>query len=147
MELFKIIIAGILSTTFMTVFSHILGKITGHCFNEAQLLNKILKKSHYFNADMGKNNFWGWFLHYIIGIVFAFALYIMYYRTGIDWNIPMWSLLGLGLGTIGATGWYIMYYFHPDAPKVNFKAFTFQLLIAHVIFSMVALMAFTIFTT
>lgn len=137
MEIFDIIFASIIATTIMTGFSHLAGALSGHRFNEAHLLNRFMRKSEGYPSDMGKNNYRGWAIHYLIGVVMATGLWVFFHLTNIGTGLILGTMLGFGAGCVGLGGWYLMFLLHNNPPKVDLQAFFFQLLAAHMIFGAV----------
>ena len=138
MELSIIVIAGLMGTSFMTIFSQILGKVMGQNFNEAELINKLL------NRRGRTYHYLGWYIHYAIGFIFAAGLRALYLLTEFERYIIIGIPIGLGLGAFGGMCWYIFFFKKTETPNLEFKNFFGQLLIAHVIFTVVVLSIFQI---
>ena len=132
-----ILIAGVVATTVMTLFSHLVSKIRKHEFNEAQLLNKFIDATE-FLPDVNKENaIWGWLIHYTMGIIFAAWMYCIF--KSFDSEITLWlgGILGLIAGMIGAVGWMGLFALHSKPPRTDVKEFIIQLLMAHCIFGVI----------
>ena len=134
MAIFIIFISGIIGTAVMTGFSHVMELITGHKFNEAHLLNGLIDRSNFSTSKIEGNHFLGWVIHFIIGVCMAAALYCYYFYLA-D-NVLIWTgiFLGFILGIIGITGWSMLINVHSNPPKITWKFFFAQLIVAHVIF-------------
>ena len=134
MEILAIFFSGILGTVVMTGFSHVVESLTDHKFNEAHLLNGLIKRLRSTAPNIGDNHYLGWVIHFAIGISMAAILYC-YYIYLAD-SISIWTGLFLGfiLGIIGIAGWYLIISYHDNPPKIDWKFFFIQLVVAHIIF-------------
>ncbi|WP_339715728.1 DUF6789 family protein [uncultured Kriegella sp.] len=132
--IYAILLAGILATTTMTLFSYLVSQIRNREFNEAQLLNKFIDNTKCLPEIPNENSLWGWFLHYGIGIFFTVWMYCLFITF--EWQPSIWlgAVLGLIAGMVGAVGWLSLFAFHPNAPETDLKEFLIQLLMAHCIF-------------
>lgn len=132
--IYAILLSGIVATTTMTIFSHLVSQIRNREFNEAQLLNKFIDNTKGLPEIPNENALLGWFLHYGIGIVFAAWMYCLFISS--EWQPTLWlgAVLGLIAGMVGAVGWLSLFAFHPNAPETDLKEFLIQLLMAHCIF-------------
>ncbi|SIQ90584.1 DUF6789 family protein [Maribacter ulvicola] len=134
MTIFTIFISGIIGTTVMTGFSHLVELITALKFNEAHLLNSFIDRSKSSTSNIARNHYLGWLIHFSIGICMAAVLYCCYFYM-ID-SVLVWSgvFLGFVLGVIGVAGWSMMISVHSNPPKIEWNYFFTQLIIAHIIF-------------
>ncbi|TVZ15455.1 hypothetical protein JM81_1699 [Maribacter sp. MAR_2009_72] len=143
MDVILIILSGILGTMVMTVFSHILEKMSGHKFNEAHLLNKLIDRCGTFDSDAEDNDIRGWAIHLAIGILMAMGLYF-YINYAKEFSVLISGVvIGFFLGIIGVLGWTIMFKKHSDPPEINLVYFFVQLICAHMIFGVSALWILT----
>ena len=134
MEIFAIFFSSILGTAIMTGFSHVVESLTDNKFNEAHLLNGLISNLKSVNSSIGDNHYLGWIIHFAIGIGMAAILYCYYFYIVDD--ISLWTGLFLGfiLGIIGVAGWSLMISYHDNPPKIEWKHFFIQLVVAHMIF-------------
>lgn len=138
----KILLAGIAATSLMTLFSYLVSRVTGRQFREPQLLNILIKRSKLISFAPGKSHLAGWLIHYTIGFIFVFIFALLWKNTALEPTVFTGALLGFLFGFIGITGWKIMFYLNPDPPEIAFKEFYFQLIIAHVIFGIGAVLPY-----
>ena len=126
--------AGILGTTIMTGFSHVVELLSGHKFNEAHLLNQLIGLSKTMKDYVDNNYYLGWLIHFLIGISMAAIMYAYYFHFSKD--IVIWTglIFGLALGVIGVAGWSMIISNHSNPPKINWTYFFLQLILAHMIF-------------
>lgn len=131
----QLILFSFCATLLMTFFSYLCGKITGNQFSEAKLLGRLIR-----SGNSGKTGPWklaGWIVHLAIGVIFGILL-----KWALNLIKPedllVYSIIGGVLaGILGVLGWETMFRFHSNPPKVNLKKFYTQLIIAHIIFSLV----------
>ncbi|WP_405384198.1 DUF6789 family protein [Maribacter sp. LLG6340-A2] len=143
MSVILIIVSGILGTMVMTIFSHILEKLSDHKFNETHLLNRLINRSKTFDTVAEDNDFRGWAIHLVIGILMAAGLFF-YLNHAKELNPLLCGLvLGFFLGIIGVLGWTVMFLKHSDPPEINLTYFFIQLICAHMIFGITALWILT----
>ena len=130
-------IAGIIGTMVMTLFSHIMELVTQEKFNEAQLINILISRSHS-PAEIGENHYFGWVVHFLIGVMMSFGLWLYYSKIMPPEFTYHGVCIGLGLGILGVFGWSLILNFHSNPPQNRWVLFFGQLIIAHIIFSMTA---------
>tara|TARA_R100000789_G_C2978135_1_gene142654 strand:+ start:281 stop:679 length:399 start_codon:yes stop_codon:yes gene_type:complete len=117
----------------MTAFSYLYSFFTGHQFREPELLNQLLN-SNALPIKATSNSWIGWFLHFLLGYVFAVLLYLTWNFLKIE---PSWSIAvisGIVAGFIGVFSWQCLFSLSPDPPAIPLFNFYFQLIIAHIIF-------------
>jgi len=134
MEILAIIISSILGTAIMTGFSQVVESLTDNKFNEAHLLNRFLNYLNFTTKKIGDNYYLGWIIHFAIGVTMATILYCYYFY--LSEGVFIWTGLFLGfiLGIIGVAGWLILVSYHKNPPKINWRFFFVQLIVAHMIF-------------
>ena len=130
--------AAVTGTTLMTSYSYALSSIKDRNFREPELLGNMLWK---LAPAINKKPAWitGWLLHYTIGVVFTtiYNRLVKKYRPGP--SVKSQIVIGLITGLAAIAGWHITKGIHPDPPNINYKKFYGQLLIAHIIFAIVAI--------
>ncbi len=144
MELAKILLGGIVGTSLMTFFSYLLGRLLKSDFLEPRLLNKLLHRSDSLSLNIKEDSMWGWAIHYLTGFLFSGTMMFYFHWSE---KFPSWgtgAFLGFILGLSGAIGWLITFRVHSSPPKIDLKAFLFQLVVAHVIFGLGATWVFRV---
>lgn len=137
----EILLPGITATSFMTLFSYIAGEIEDKNFSEPDLLSKLYNR---IDLDTNKetSKVIGWSGHYLIGIMFAFIYAeiwkTMKIRPGIKHGLTVGTISGVA--AIGA--WTTFFTLHPAPPGIHFKKYYAQLWVAHIIFGVVASLAY-----
>ena len=129
-----LILAGFAGTLVMTLFSHTLELLTSFKFNEAQLINILMYRSTKF-PEINENHYFGWIIHFLIGVLMVIGVWIYYNQISPIPYSDYGICLGLGLGTIGISGWTLILTFHSNPPKIRWAYFFGQLILAHVLFS------------
>lgn len=134
----KIIIAGIVGTTFMTLYSHYKSKDEDEQYTEPILLNKLIDRSG-MHVKVNNNHPAGWLWHYAIGILFVTSYYVLW-RKALK-EPKLWRILVVGSvsGVIAVTDWELMFIINPAPPKNDRYGYYRQLFIAHIIFAAFAL--------
>jgi hypothetical protein len=135
--LIRIIIATIVATSAMTLFSYIVSASAKELYKEPVLIAYILNKLQIEIAPEQKIIL-GWLLHYCIGFCFVVVYhYLWFYEImKMSWSVAF--IFGILSGIIGILGWIILFKISPQQPKINFKGYYIQLLIAHIVFAVVA---------
>jgi hypothetical protein len=137
MKFIKILSAGLLATSVMTLFSYKTSKMTKHQFREPQLLATLMTRI----MSQEKNpahDIHGWLLHYFVGILFVTGYDQIWHKMRVCPRLTDGALLGGISGVVGAEVWSLLLRLHPDPPKVNLKKYYRHLLAAHVVFGIFA---------
>lgn len=142
MEFKLIFLSGLIATSLMTLFSYLVSNITKHQFREPQLLNILLQRSPAVPLKPGLKNITGWIIHYSIGWLFVTIMAFLWERTFIEPSTISGAILGLFFGFIGIAGWKVFFYLSPKPPEIKFDKFYFQLIIAHIIFGIGAVLPY-----
>lgn len=136
MDTKSIAAAAVTGTTFMTLFSEAVSKAKGSNYNEAKILGELLNRITPLNKQQAQIA--GWVGHYAVGMAFA-AVYAAYLektkaKPGLFNSIIYGALSGLA----GAAIWHATFKAHPNPPGVDLKNYYKQLVLAHVVFGVVA---------
>lgn len=141
---FQIVLASIISTVLMTVFSYAISIIRGKQFREPVLLNKLLDRWVHMHITPHHSNPLGFLLHWFVGLLFVVVYHFIWVYT----NIPVawWSgaLFGAVSGIVGIGIWTITFLIHPNPPKVHLWGFFAQLFFAHIIFGVGAWLGYVL---
>ena len=141
-----IVIASILATSAMTAFSYAVSASFRDLYKEPVLLSYLLSELQ-INISPEKKNILGWILHYVIGVIFVLIYHFMWKHNILDLSWPVSILLGTISGFLGIISWFFMFKFTHFTPNIDFKGYYLQLLLAHIIFGIVAFMVYKYFKT
>ncbi len=136
MEIFKILVAGVVATSLMTIFSYGVSIVRSSQFREPQLLNILINRSRLFNFKLSKTSKVGWGIHYFIGLIFILIYDIIWKNTQLQPTLTPGIIFGFITGIIGVIGWKIMLSLHNNPPNIKWIEYYLQLIVAHVIFWM-----------
>lgn len=143
MNLLKIAAAAFSATNIMTAFSYLMSACFKKLFQEPVIMDYLLK--HLGIKLEGRwNKAAGWFAHYIIGFVMVLCYAVLWRYTDIDFGFISGIVFGMISGLIGVALWRKIYRtsIHRD---VSAKYYYIQLFTAHIVFAIVAVIAFKIF--
>jgi len=133
-------VAGIIGTTLMTGFSKIWGMLLSKEFSEPKLLTDLMRP--FIKKTKAKNNFIGWLVHYLIGILFAWGIYMYTTTSNGEYTYLTGLILGGLMGFMGVLGWIILIEAVKITPKLDVPAFFVQLVFAHIVFGLGAIWVF-----
>lgn len=145
MEITRIFLGGLVATSVMTGFSYLLSNLRNKQFREPELLNALLSRSPFFRLKLSKNSLAGWILHYLIGWMFVILFAVIWKEGLMPSSIISGSILGLAAGIIGVLGWRIFFAIVENPPKINWSEYYLQLIAAHVIFGICAVLVYQLF--
>lgn len=141
----KILIAGIVGTTFMTMYSYWKSKKENEQYVEPVMLNKLIDKSENLpDIQDNKTNPAGWGIHYLIGIIFVASYWLIWRRALKQPTTAKVLIIGALSGIIGIASWKLMFTKHDNPPQNNRLGYYKQLFTAHIVFSLTALLAYKI---
>lgn len=139
----KIIIAGVVGTTFMTLYSYLKSKQEKQEYVEPVMINKLIDKSE--NLPDVKNNDThpvGWGLHYLTGIAFVSAYWLIWHKALRKPTTLKIVVTGTASGLVGIAVWKLLFTQHDNPPHNYRYGYYRQLLIAHIVFSAFALASY-----
>lgn len=139
-----VFLAAVVGTTLMTLFSKLCGLVFSKEFSEPKFLDAILRPS---STGTKTNNLLGWAVHYLIGVLFAWAIYIFIENFAATYSYWHGILLGGFLGLVGILGWTVLLKFIKKPPQLELPAFFIQLVFAHIVFGVGALLVFRNFNS
>lgn len=136
----KIVIAGMVGTTFMTLYSYIRAKKEHQEYVEPVMINKLIDKSENLPEIANEeSNISGWVLHYATGIGFTTAYYLLWKKV-LNHPTPSRILItGAFSGVTGIAVWRLLFAQHERPPHNYRYGYYRQLFFAHIIFSLFAL--------
>jgi len=133
----QLIIVSIAATSAMTLFSYGASASFRELYKEPVLLTFMLTKLK-IELSPETKTILAWLLHYIIGFLFVLSYHFLWIRDILSISFLSGFLLGFISGIIGIIGWMIMFNLSHHQPPIDFKGYYFQLLLAHIIFGLVA---------
>lgn len=142
MKISKVLLASLIGTSFMTLYSYYVSKKEKQEFTEPILLNKLIDRSENLpeiEDDEKDTHPAGWLLHYGSGVLFVLCYYFLYKRALKSPSIIKGLLAGAASGLLGIAVWQIMFSSNTNPPKNNRYRYYRQLFIAHIIFSTLAI--------
>jgi hypothetical protein len=131
----KIIFSGITGTSLMTLFSYAVSGAGKKNFKEPELL-AALEKTALTDAIKALALPAGWGTHYSIGIVWAAVYEYFWQKKLMKRTVKNGLILGGLSGLTGIAIWKLTFKIHPDPPRIDFRKFYIQLLIAHLIYGL-----------
>lgn len=140
MKLSKFVIATVVGTTFMTLYSYWVSKKEKQQFTEPVLLNELIGRSESLpEINDTKTHLAGWAGHYGIGLAFIIAYYILWRRSLQSPSVPKALVVGAASGLAGIVAWKLMFAASNNPPGNDRYKYYRQLFVAHIIFSFAAL--------
>jgi hypothetical protein len=135
--------SGVLGTSVMTAFSHLLSDITHDNLSEPELLGRLYKEWQLpGHGQLGRIA--GWHLHYTMGVGWT-ALYALFLRKGwLTRKLSSSLKAGAVSGIVSVAAWEAMLRSTPNAPRINKLKFYGQLVPAHVLFAFIAIQSLSI---
>lgn len=136
----KIIIAGIVGTTFMTLYSYMKAKKEKQEYVEPVMINKLVDNSK--NLPEVQDNDThpvGWGLHYATGIAFMGAYYLLWKKALVKPTPARIMATGIISGVVGIAVWKLLFSQHKNPPRNYRYGYYKQLLVAHIVFSIAGL--------
>lgn len=135
MTVFQYIYISLLSTTAMSLFSLLLGKILGKPMLEPYWLNAV------FLHKKTTKHVLGWVLHYAAGLVFLYLIIVLE-----PWFTPLSTInrlcTGLLEGVLGVGMWQLLFCLTHKPEDLHVYSYYINLLLAHIMFATVALSMF-----
>jgi hypothetical protein len=139
------ILISCVSTSCMTLFSYGMAAVFRQQFREPKLLNILAIRLKILNASSGKNHPVGWVIHYVIGVLFVALIEWIRETAGFS-PLPLYYIVaGTSCGLIGVVMWFITFRIHPNPPKLRYRAFYIQLILAHITFGLALWCCLTVF--
>lgn len=139
----KIIVAGVVGTTFMTLYSYIISKKEKQEFTEPVLLNKLIDGSGNLpDIQDEKKHPAGWLAHYGVGILFVTSYWVLWRRSLKSPGIIKGLVAGAASGVVAIIAWKLMFAANDNPPQNDRYKYYRQLFYAHLIFSTLALFGY-----
>ncbi len=126
-------------TTTMTLFSYIASAIAKENFSEPEhlktMIHRLLPQLSTKQARIA-----GWAGHYAVGLVFMLVYHELWKAGRIKKKFGTGLLLGGISGAVAVAIWKATFKAHPSPPKTHFTGYYAQLVPAHVVFAVTALL-------
>ena len=129
----RILFAGIVGTSAMTLFSYLVSERKNKNFREPELLGQLIERLPIKSSNQSAH-IAGWAIHYAIGISFMVCYSKIWEHTRSKPTLSSGALLGAVNGLVGVSGWKLMFEAHPNPPAKELKPFFGHLILAHVVF-------------
>lgn len=141
LSLTHILQAGLAATILMTLFSYALSYAVQRNFKEPEILGVLLKRlaPHLHNIIY---HLFGWALHFAVGYLFVTAYSLLWENTAIKPTLLNGLWIGFVSGLVGIAIWHFTLKLHPNPPFLNLPAYYANLLVAHVVFGLGAVLAY-----
>lgn len=139
----KIILSGVVGTIFMTLYIRKKSKDEHQQFLQPVLLNKLIDNAKNLpDIKNKKNNPTGWVLHYGAGVSFVTAYYLLVKNVLLKPTITKILLTGTISGLIGIVIWKTLFKENHRPPQNNRFDYYRELLLAHIVFSLFAILSY-----
>ncbi|MFG4004083.1 hypothetical protein ACHRV1_20735 [Flavobacterium aquidurense] len=134
---FQLIIVSVAATSAMTLFSYAASASFRELYKEPVLLTFMLTRLNVELPAKSKATL-AWLLHYFIGFLFVVVYHVVWIKNILPVSFLVGFIFGFLSGVIGILGWMFMFKMSDHQPAIDFKGYYFQLLLAHIIFGLVA---------
>jgi H+/Cl- antiporter ClcA len=139
----KIIIAGIVGTTFMTLYSYLKAKKENQEYVEPVMINKLIDNSKNLPSMQDEDiHPAGWGLHYAAGVSFVGLYWLLWKKVLTKPTVPKILIVGALSGLVGILVWKMLFRQHKRPPYNYRHGYYRQLFTAHIIFSLFALVTY-----
>lgn len=130
----NVLLAALVGTTSMTLFSYLVSRKKNRDFKEPKLLGKMVYRAIP-EIKKPQAKVVGWCLHCGTGLFFTIMYKVLLDHTKLKSNLPEAVLLGVANGILAVGIWGTVFILHPDPPEIDFKKFFGHLVLAHVFFA------------
>ena len=136
----KVIIAGIVGTTFMTLYSYLKAKKENQEYVEPIMINRLIDNSKNLPSIRDEEiHPAGWVLHYITGIGFVSVYQLLSKDALTKPTFGKTFIIGSLSGLAGILVWKMLFKQHDQPPRNYRYGYYRQLFVAHIIFALAAL--------
>jgi hypothetical protein len=132
----SILICCFISTIVMTLFSGLVSQVVHQNYIEPYLLNKVFGAQ--FSNPMTRHSLMGWIVHFAFGCLFVISYHVLWYFKLVGHSWVSGLILGFISGLIGILGWRMLRRLTPDINELWQKNYYGQLLVAHILFGIIA---------
>lgn len=136
----KIIVAGVVGTTFMSLYSYLKAKKEDQEYVEPIMINKLIDNSKNLPSIQDEEAHpAGWLIHYTTGIGFVIAYQLLWKSALTKPTFGKIFTVGSLSGIVGILVWKMLFKQHDQPPRNYRYGYYRQLFIAHIIFASAAL--------
>jgi uncharacterized MnhB-related membrane protein len=128
-----------MATLAMTIFSIVMTYFYKKEFRETKLLAKIFEH-HVKDAPNWLSSLVGYILHFTVGFIFTSVQLYLYLLVAPTWYNAI--IMGILNGIISCLIWYFTIMVYSDVLSVKVGSFLYQLLFAHIIFSLAIMLMY-----
>ncbi len=140
MEYKKVLSAGFIGTSAMTIFSYLVSELMSDNFREPEIQTTLIK--NLLPTAKQYAPYLAWSLHYSIGFSFVFIYVILCDYNKLKPNIKSGMFLGAVTGIVAIIGWYFTLKIHPDSSIIDLKYFFILLFFAQIVFGIFAMIGY-----
>ncbi|MFP9119059.1 hypothetical protein ACLI08_14805 [Flavobacterium sp. RNTU_13] len=141
----KIIIAGVVGTTFMTLYSYLKARKENQEYVEPIMINKLIDNSEDLPQIHDEESHpSGYILHYATGIGFMAVYYMAWEKALSKPTLSKILLIGVLSGVTGIAVWKLLFAQHSRPPQNYRHGYYRQLFIAHIIFTLFAISTYKV---
>jgi hypothetical protein len=134
------ILAGIMGTFLMTLFTSLGSGITGYFLHVPSILGSMVTMKTQPSGKPSKGLYslsWGYTLHYSIGIAFAFMYARLHTREHTFTTTYSNALIfGVIAGLAAVLFWFCFLKLHPLAPRVELNIYLLFIFLGHLVFAL-----------
>jgi len=139
MTIYLPLLAGILGTAAMTIFTAVSFRLLKKPFHVVRILANMMRFEPTTVTDKPPLVTYAManLLHYGIGVGFAFGYHRLVAEGILGPNILYALLFGAFVGALGIIGWRIFFAVHPSPPAVSFKHYLPVIWLGHLLLAVV----------
>lgn len=130
----KKLIASIIATSAMTIFSYYVSRKKHKQFREPQLLAEVLKDIQHKPKVQSPELYSGFLIHYLVGYSFVFMYKLLWDYSSLKPNIKDGMVIGFVNGIFGAAVWKLTFMLKPGKAETQELNYLLHLVLAHVVF-------------
>jgi hypothetical protein len=137
----KILLSGFAGTTVMTGGSELMSLLLNENYREPEHLETLIARLAP-GLSVHAKKIAGWGAHYAMGLVFAAVYVELWEAKKIKPTLKNGLILGALSGLLGLLIWKGTFKAHPLPPWLNYDHFYLQRIPAHIIFAVIATLAY-----
>lgn len=130
----KKLIASIIATSAMTIFSYYVSRKKHQQFREPQLLAEVLKDIQHKPKVQQQEIYSGFLIHYLVGYSFAFIYKQLWKYSALKPTLKDGAIIGFFNGIFGAAVWKLTFMLKPGKAHAQEINYLLHLILAHIVF-------------